>query len=118
MENETGVQAPSLHTLIPLGDFKAILGLDDREDALSRYCLITATYGIEQYCKRRLIHKKHTDYLTFSGPDEFFLDGEFTWPHAVPHFWSNTLTGSRAGYRGVYQQPRFSGVGFFSSAAS
>jgi hypothetical protein len=24
-------------TLIPLGDFKAILGLDDREDALSQY---------------------------------------------------------------------------------
>jgi hypothetical protein len=40
------------HTLIPLTDFKAILGLDDREDALSQYCLITATYTIEQYCKR------------------------------------------------------------------
>jgi hypothetical protein len=73
MENETGVQAPSLHILIPLEDFKAILGFDDRENALSRYCLITATYTIEQYCKRRLIRKKHTDYLTFSGEHIFAL---------------------------------------------
>jgi hypothetical protein len=54
-------------------DFKALLGLDDREDALSRYCLITATYSIEQYCKRRLIRKKHTDYLTFTGEYIFTL---------------------------------------------
>jgi hypothetical protein len=73
MENETGVRAPSLHTLIPLGDFKAILGIDDREDALSRYCLITATYGIEQYCKRRLLRRKNTDYLTFTGEYIFTL---------------------------------------------
>jgi hypothetical protein len=52
---------------MPLGDFKAILGIDDREDTLSRYCLITATYGIEQYCKRRLLRRKHTDYLIFTG---------------------------------------------------
>ncbi|MDR0582761.1 MAG: hypothetical protein LBG57_00200 [Treponema sp.] len=47
-----------LHTLISLADFKAVLGVDDREDALSRFCLITATYTIEQYCKRRLLRKK------------------------------------------------------------
>jgi hypothetical protein len=74
MENETRVQAP-LHSLIPLADFKALLGFDDREDALSRFCLITAAYTIEQYCKRRLLRRKHTDYLTFTGPDEVFLDG-------------------------------------------
>jgi hypothetical protein len=62
-----------LYSLIPLGDFKAVLGIDDREDSLSRYCLITATYTIEQYCKRRLIRKKHTDYLTFSGDHIFTL---------------------------------------------
>ena len=56
-----------LHSLIPLNDFKAILGIDDRDDALSRYCLLTATFSIEQYCKRRLVRKKHTDYLTFTG---------------------------------------------------
>jgi hypothetical protein len=68
MDNE-----PVLHTLIPLADFKAVLGIDDREDALSRYCLITATFTIEQYCKRRLIRKKHTDYLTFTEEYIFTL---------------------------------------------
>jgi hypothetical protein len=62
-----------LHSLIPLGDFKAILGLDDREDVLSRYCLITATYTIEQYCKRRLLRRKNADYLTFTGEYIFSL---------------------------------------------
>ncbi|MDR2742774.1 MAG: hypothetical protein LBB98_11575, partial [Treponema sp.] len=57
----------TLHTLLPLEDFKAILDIDDREDSLSRYCLITATYTIEQYCKRRLLRRKNTDYLTFAG---------------------------------------------------
>ncbi|MDR3142637.1 MAG: hypothetical protein LBU37_13070, partial [Tannerellaceae bacterium] len=62
MDNE-----PVVHSLIPLADFKAILGIDDREDALSRYCLVTATYTIEHYCKRRLLRRKNTDYLTFTG---------------------------------------------------
>jgi hypothetical protein len=70
MEHETG---KPLHTLIPFGDFKALLGIDDRDDALSRYCLITATYTIEQYCKRRLLQRKHTDYLTFTGEHIFTL---------------------------------------------
>ncbi|MDR1903938.1 MAG: hypothetical protein LBQ88_16845 [Treponema sp.] len=62
-----------LHTLIPLADFKAILGIDDREDALSRYCLMTATFTMEQYCKRRILRRKHTDYLTFTGEHIFTL---------------------------------------------
>jgi hypothetical protein len=62
-----------LYSLIPLTDFKVILGIDDREDTLSRYCLVTATYAIEQYCKRRLLEKKHTDYLTFTGDYLFSL---------------------------------------------
>jgi hypothetical protein len=56
-----------LHSLIPLEDFKTILTVDDREAALSRYCLVTATYSIEQYCKRRLFRGLHTDYLDFQG---------------------------------------------------
>jgi uncharacterized phiE125 gp8 family phage protein len=63
----------TLHTLIPLADFKAILGIDDREDALSRYCLITATYTIEQYCKRRLLRKKRFEFLPFYGDYTFPL---------------------------------------------
>jgi hypothetical protein len=65
-------QAPQ-HTLIPLPEFKAILSLDDREDALSRYCLITATYIIEQYCKRRLLRKKRFEFLPFYGDYTFPL---------------------------------------------
>jgi hypothetical protein len=73
MEHGNGTLDTPLHTLIPLADFKAILGLDDREDALSRYCLITAAYSIEQYCKRSFYRKKHTDYLTFTGEHIFTL---------------------------------------------
>jgi hypothetical protein len=73
MEHGNGGQNTPLHTLVPLVDFKAVLGIDDREDALSRYCLITAVYTIEQYCKRRFCRKKHTDYLTFAGEHIFTL---------------------------------------------
>jgi hypothetical protein len=70
--NGNGDQA-ALCSLIPLSDFKAIIGLDDREDGLNRYCLVTATYTIEQYCKRRLVRRKNTDYLTFAGEYVFSL---------------------------------------------
>jgi hypothetical protein len=72
MDNKTGAQI-ALHSLIPLEDFKAILGLDDREDALSRYCLTTAAYTIEQYCKRRLLRKKRFEFLPFYGDYVFPL---------------------------------------------
>jgi hypothetical protein len=62
MDNET-----HLHSLIPLTDFKAILGLDDREDALSRYCLITATYTIEQYCRRSFFARRHFERFEYAG---------------------------------------------------
>jgi hypothetical protein len=39
MDNETGVQAPSIHTLIPLEDFKALLGVDDRDDKSAVFAL-------------------------------------------------------------------------------
>jgi hypothetical protein len=58
---------------MPLADFKSILGLDDRENNLSVFCLITATYAIEQYCKRRILCRKNTDYLTFTGEYVFNL---------------------------------------------
>jgi hypothetical protein len=94
MDNETRVQRPALHTLIPLEDFKAILGLDDREDcldfagmrnqgyeflrgknsahlfqppSLAAFCLITATYTIEQYCKRSLLAHRHFERFEYAG---------------------------------------------------
>ncbi|MDR0442545.1 MAG: hypothetical protein LBH44_03965 [Treponema sp.] len=55
----------NLYTLIPLEDFKALLGVDDREDKLARFCLVTSTFSIEQYCKRRLLRKKHFEVIPF-----------------------------------------------------
>jgi hypothetical protein len=63
----------NLQSLIPLADFKTVLGIDGREDALSRYCLITTTYTIEQYCKRRLLRKKRFEFLPFYGDYTFPL---------------------------------------------
>jgi hypothetical protein len=56
-----------LHTLIPLENFKALSGIDDREDKLSRFCLVTSTLTIEQFCKRKLLQKKHFETLDFNG---------------------------------------------------
>jgi hypothetical protein len=62
-----------LDALIPLADFKAILGIDDRENCLAAFCLTSATFTIEHYCKRRLLRRKNTDYLTFTGDYVFSL---------------------------------------------
>jgi hypothetical protein len=70
MGNDTEAQGglkTIFHSLVPLGDYKAILGMDDREDALSRYCLVTATYTIEQYCRRCLFVHRHSERLEYAG---------------------------------------------------
>jgi hypothetical protein len=94
MSNETGVYNPSIHSLIPFEDFKTILGIDDREDcldfasvqnpgyeflpcknsatlsqppSLAAFCLVTATFTIEQYCRRRLSLKKHFERIELHG---------------------------------------------------
>ena len=60
-------QENQLHTLIPLEDFKALLGVDDREDKTAKFCLVTSTCTIEQYCKRRLLRKKHFERIEYIG---------------------------------------------------
>jgi hypothetical protein len=60
-------EAKNLYTLIPLEDFKAVLGVDDREDKTARFCLVTGTLTIEQYCKRRFLRKKHFERLEYIG---------------------------------------------------
>ncbi len=57
----------SFYTLIPLDEFKAVLGIDDRDDKLSRFCLVTSAYTIEQYCMRRLLCKKHFERIGYFG---------------------------------------------------
>ena len=66
-ENKEQAAGNKLHSLIPLADFKAVLGIDDREDAMSRYCLATATYTIEQYCMRWLLRKRHLERIEYTG---------------------------------------------------
>jgi hypothetical protein len=62
-----------LHSFIALGEFKALLGIDDREDALCRFVLVASTYTIEQYCKRRLLIKKRLEFFPFHGDYVFPL---------------------------------------------
>ena len=64
---ENKLDGKPLYSLIPLEDFKALLSVDDREDKLSQFCLVTATFAIEQYCKRRLLRKKHIEQIEFYG---------------------------------------------------
>jgi hypothetical protein len=60
-------QEKAIYTLKSLAEFKAILGIDDREDDLARYCLVTSTYTIEQHCKRRLLRKKYLERIEVTG---------------------------------------------------
>jgi len=59
--------ADTLYTLIPLEDFKALMSVDDRDDRLCRFCLVTSTLTIEQYCMRKLLRKKHFEQIEFTG---------------------------------------------------
>jgi len=66
-ETEVNVVEPLLYTLIPKDDFKSYLGIDDRDDKLSKFCLVTSTFTIEQYCKRRFLLKKYFEIIDFYG---------------------------------------------------
>jgi len=57
----------TLYTLIPLDDFKSLMGIDDRDDKLARFCLVTSTLSIEQHCKRKLLRKKLFEQIEFTG---------------------------------------------------
>jgi hypothetical protein len=54
-------------TLIPIEEFKAVLGIDDRDDKLVKFCLLTSTLTIESYCKRKLLRKKHFEEIKYTG---------------------------------------------------
>jgi hypothetical protein len=68
------VDSKTLYTLIPLEEFKSLLGIDDREDKLARFCLVTSTCTIEEYCKRRLLKKQYFEVV------KCFRDLLFTLP--------------------------------------
>jgi hypothetical protein len=67
------VNKNSLYSLIPLEDFKAVLGIDDREEKLARFCLVTGTFTIEQYCKQRLLRKTINQVFMDWGDLTLFL---------------------------------------------
>jgi hypothetical protein len=52
-----------LHTLIPIEEFKALMGVDDRDDKTARFCLVTATLTIEEYCKRKFLRKQYFETI-------------------------------------------------------
>jgi hypothetical protein len=52
---------------LALRTLEAVLGVDDQEDKLARFCLVTSSFSIEQYCKRRLLRKKYFETVEFSG---------------------------------------------------
>jgi len=70
------MESEKLYTLIPLEDFKAVLGVDDREDKLARFSLVTSTFTIEQYCKRRFLHKNYHERIEFAN-DEYLVLNEY-----------------------------------------
>ena len=57
----------TLHSLITLEEFKAIMGIDAREDKTARFCVLTATLTIEQYCQRQLLRKKYFETIPFGN---------------------------------------------------
>ena len=68
MKNEEfNVTDNNLYTLMPLVVFKGLLGIDDREDKLATFSLVTSTFTIEQFCRRRLLRKKYFETVEFSG---------------------------------------------------
>jgi hypothetical protein len=52
-DEELGITDNNLYTLMPLVVFKGLLGIDDREDKLASFSLVTSTFTIEQFCRRR-----------------------------------------------------------------
>jgi len=59
MSNMEDPKNNDLYSLIPLDEFKALMGVDDREDRLCRFCLVTASLSIEEYCKRKFLRKQY-----------------------------------------------------------
>ena len=66
----------NIYTLISLEEFKALLGIDDREDKLATFCLVTSTLSIEQYCKRKFLHKNYHERIEFAN-DQYLVLKEY-----------------------------------------
>ena len=67
MRNEEKAAGDSLYSLVALDEFKSVLGIDDREDKLCRFCLVTSTLTIESYCIRKFLRKQYFERIAFFG---------------------------------------------------
>ena len=94
----------SLYTLMPLMVFMALAGIDDREEKLARFSLVTSTFTIEQFCKRRLLRKKYFETVEFSG-DLFLPLREFPVTDVLAVFTINN--GKRRKESGEILEPEF-----------
>ena len=63
----------NFYSLVPLEEFKSVLCIDDREDKLCRFCLVTTTLTIESYCKRKIFLHNHNEHISFYGDLEIPL---------------------------------------------
>ena len=60
---------PDVHTLASLGECRRQLGLDERDDSLTLFLLIAATYTVENHCRRCLLRKDIREYFDSAGYD-------------------------------------------------
>jgi uncharacterized phiE125 gp8 family phage protein len=47
-----------VHSLVSLAEAKEFLCVDDRDDSLLGFLLVSGSYAIEEYCMRRLLRKR------------------------------------------------------------
>jgi len=64
---ELEIAGNNLYTLMSFIVFKTLLGIDDREDKLASFSLVTSTFTIDQYCKRHFLRKKYFETIDFCG---------------------------------------------------
>jgi len=84
-----------LYSLILLNEFKAVMGIDDREDKIARFCLLTATLTIEQYCRRKFLRKKYFENSKLNN-DLLILLREYPVTEILVVFASNReMTGNK-----------------------
>jgi len=99
-----------LHTLIPIEDFKALMGVDDRDDKTARFCLVTATLTIEEYCKRKFLRKQYFEVFKWSGHLVLILN-EYPVSEILAVYTYNDLQVSENGVskepRGMILEPEF-----------
>jgi uncharacterized phiE125 gp8 family phage protein len=63
----------TFHSLVPLAEAKAFLGVDDRDDSLLGFLLVSGAYAVEEYCARRLLRKRVKEWFVDTADPVFPL---------------------------------------------